>query len=87
MLQVKVFVTRPLGTDCRRLIYLAGEIASRFPGNVEVVIDENTASEVDAEQPRPYIQIDDYIIGKNVEPAKLEQIITGKLKNCPEKGG
>jgi len=77
-LKVKVFVTKPPGTNCRRLIYLAGELASKFPDSVEVVIDEGQGVGLDTETPRPFIQIDDYIAGKNVELANLEQIVAQK---------
>lgn len=78
-MEVKVFVTRPLGTNCRRLIYLAGELAAKFPGDVEVIIDEGGVDEPGTETPRPYILIDDYIAGKNVELAILEKIVLQKI--------
>jgi len=78
LLKIKVFVPESLGTSCRKLIFLAYSVAEKYADYVDVEIDKSGVGE---EYKKPFIQINDYLLGKDVKPENLEKVIIEELKN------
>ncbi|WP_066633704.1 hypothetical protein [Desulfolucanica intricata] len=72
---VKVVVTKPMGSSCRKLIYNAAMVVEKLSLDLEIVEVEN--SKIDPDQPvvPPYILIGDLVLSKSTPPERLEQII------------
>lgn len=84
MLKIKIYVPERLSTNCRKLIYLACSVAEKYAEHVDVEIDK---SEVEEEYPKPFIRINDYLLGKDIKPESLEKVVIEELKKEGKKEG
>jgi len=72
---IKVVVTKPMGTSCRKLIYNAGLVAEKLGINMDITDITCLDRKIDDHILPPFILIDDMIVGKNTGPERLEKII------------
>lgn len=78
-IRIKAVVTEPLGASCRKLIYNAGVVADNLGLELEIIKDKSFNEGEDKQLSPPFILFGDLVMGKDLEPDKLERLIRERL--------
>ena len=76
---IKAVVTEPPGASCRKLIYNAGVVADNLGVELEIIKDKSFNEEEDKQLSPPFILFGDLVMGKDIEPDKLERLIRKRM--------
>ncbi|WP_347489103.1 hypothetical protein ABDB91_18090 [Desulfoscipio sp. XC116] len=73
---IEVVVTEPLGTNCRKLIYNTGLVAEKLGLEIKITRGDSIKEELGEQIVPPFILIGELVLGKDIAPEKLEQLLT-----------